>query len=188
MIQDGFYAFEPTAYAFGKLQQNLALNPELVPRVAAEQIMLTDSPDGPVETEIYSSWPLSDTGTVLHPKHLGRPESTAGSRAVRLDDYVESASIQRVDFIKLDVDGFERHVLGGSIETLKKYRPVMLMELSPYVLSEGGRSLEELLEILGTAGYQWYRLKSRMLLSSDATQLRMIVPDGASLNAIARPG
>src|SRR4051812_5528651 len=34
------YAFEPTDYAFQKLQKNLTLNPLLAARVTAEQIML----------------------------------------------------------------------------------------------------------------------------------------------------
>jgi FkbM family methyltransferase len=181
------YAFEPTVYAFGKLRQNLALNPELQSRVIAEQVMLTDRTDLPVEAEIYSSWPLFENRDGLHPKHLGRPESTLGSRAVRLDGYVEAASIKRIDFIKLDVDGFECHVLGGGMAALKTFRPVILMELSPYVLAERGRSLEELQDILRLAGYRLCRLDRDDTLPMDPAQLREIVPDGASLNVIARP-
>jgi FkbM family methyltransferase len=180
------YAFEPTVYAFDKLQKNLVLNPDLASRVTAEQIMLTDRDDGLPEAEIYSSWPL-DGGTGLHPKHLGRLESTAGSRAERLDDYVMAAPLKRVDFVKLDVDGFECHVLSGGMATLRNHRPVIIMELSPYTLTERGRSLEELLDILQRAEYRLYYLDGQRALPFDPAQLRTMVPDGASLNVIGRP-
>ncbi|MGB4780736.1 FkbM family methyltransferase, partial [Candidatus Methylomirabilis sp.] len=37
----------------------------------------------------------------------------------------------RVDFIKLDVEGAERQALIGSLDTLKRFRPVMIMEFNP---------------------------------------------------------
>jgi FkbM family methyltransferase len=181
------YAFEPTAYAFGKLEQNLALNPEILPRVVAEQIMLTNRADAAVETEIYSSWPLFDQPDRQHPKHLGRLESTRGSRALRLDDYVETAAIERLDFIKMDVDGFECHVLGGGTNALKRFRPTLLMELAPYLLAERGRSLDELLSILRAADYRLCPLNGDDALPMEPTPLQAMVSDGASMNVIARP-
>lgn len=180
------FAFEPTLYAFNKLQRNLSLNPDIASRVTAEQIMLTDDPDETIEAEVYSSWPL-DGGLGLHPKHLGRPESLTGSRAERLDDYLTNSGIERLDFIKLDVDGFECHVLGGSLTALKIFRPAILMELSPYVLRERGRSLEQLLGILKQAGYNLFRLNGKTALAGDPDSLQKLVPDGSSLNVIGRP-
>jgi FkbM family methyltransferase len=179
------YAFEPTVYAFHKLKRNLALNPDIASRVTAEQIMLTDRPDVEIKAEVYSSWPLSSDDQ-LHAKHLGRPESITGSRAERLDDYLIKTGIQRLDFIKLDVDGFECHVLGGSLATLQKFRPIILMELSPYVLTERGRSSTELLSIMKQSGYSFYHLDGKTALPDDSVRLQEMVPDGSSLNVIAR--
>jgi Met-10+ like-protein len=58
------YSFEPTLYAFEKLQKNLSLNRALASRVIAEQMMLTDC-GGECEAEIYSSWEERDfTGNI----------------------------------------------------------------------------------------------------------------------------
>jgi FkbM family methyltransferase len=179
-------AFEPTLYAFNKLQRNLALNADIASRVTVEQIMLTDRADETMEVEVYSSWPL-DGGRGLHAKHLGRPEALTGSRTERLDDYLTNAGIKRLDFVKLDVDGFECHVLGGGLTALKMFRPVILMELSPYVLSERGRSSAQLVSILKQAGYSLFRLDGKTELPDDAGLLQKLVPDGSSLNVIARP-
>lgn len=178
------YAFEPTAYAYGKLAQNLSLNPALAARVVAEQIMLVETAHAPVSPEIYASWPL-DGGANLHDAHLGRPESTAGARSATLDAY--TAAWARVSLIKLDVDGYECQVLGGGRELLAKHKPAIIMELAPYVLEERGASLEALLGLLATAGYALFDLDGVTPITGNAARLHVMIPRGASLNVIARP-
>lgn len=43
---------------------------------------------------------------------------------------LDSLNIQNVDFIKIDTEGCEEKVLGGAIETIKKWRPVILLEIN----------------------------------------------------------
>ena len=177
------YAFEPTQYAFGKLKKNLALNPELVNRVVAEQIRLTKSgADDP--GEIYSSWKVVGQES-RHQKHLGIPKSTEGARPATLDEYFENAGIQKLDFIKLDVDGFEVDVIKGGISTLRHFRPPICLELSPYVLEERGTSVEELLSELRESGYQLIDLKSRGSVMRPNGRLKMQIPDGSGINVLA---
>jgi hypothetical protein len=52
------YAFEPTDYAFPKLQANIAANPDLADRIHCCQIMHTNNTDGNRIPPLYSSWPL----------------------------------------------------------------------------------------------------------------------------------
>ena len=106
------YCFEPTDYAFKKLTANLALNPDLAARVVTSQTMFTDSQQAVVEP-IYSSWPLEGSKP-FHELHLGAAESTSGAQPLRLDDYLAAQNVARIDFIKMDVDGFECHVLGDA--------------------------------------------------------------------------
>ena len=178
------FAFEPTIFAHSKLLQNLALNPSLAAIVKPEQLMLAVSDSRTAELQIYSSWPLV-RGHSLHANHLGRLQPTKGARAISLDTYLRQARVPRVDFIKLDVDGFECEVLEGARHCLDVFRPTILMELAPYVLRERGASLPQLVDILGRSGYRFARLDGEGL-SIDTAALEKKISDGSSTNVIAR--
>jgi FkbM family methyltransferase len=179
------YAFEPTDYAFAKLRRNLRLNPVLEPRVAAIQAKLGRHNDLSPAGNIYSSWRVSGNEP-RHPKHFGIAQSTARATNLSLDDYCRTNSISRLDLIKLDVDGFESEVIQGGIRTLQQSRPVICMELAPYVLAERGSSLQELLSLLASCGYQLTSLK-RAPLTFEATELEERIPDGSSMNVLVMP-
>jgi FkbM family methyltransferase len=146
-------AFEPTDYAFAKLRRNVGLNPDLAPRVTCLQVLLTASPEETSLRPIHASWPLGGAGDV-HPLHRGRLMATAGASAATLDASVRDLGLERVDFIKLDVDGNELSVLSGAVETLGRFCPTMIMEFAPYVQAEGGPDrFPTLLSLLSGFGY-----------------------------------
>jgi FkbM family methyltransferase len=62
------------------------------------------------------------SGTELH---VRRSEV----HAVALDDWAES--LARLDFIKLDVEGAEAWVVRGADRTIRRHRPVLLVEYNP---------------------------------------------------------
>jgi FkbM family methyltransferase len=179
-------AFEPTDFAFHKLVTNVGLNPELASRIRMEQVMLMEQPGQQVEPRLYSSWPLSPQAD-LHGKHCGRFMDTKGARAMTLDEYLDQARIEKVSFIKMDVDGHECGVLRGSKATLTRHQPVIVMELAPYVLAETGHSVDELLAILESLGYGLAVMSNGRPLPADPRTLRALIPDGYSLQVLAKP-
>jgi FkbM family methyltransferase len=48
---------------------------------------------------------------------------------IRLDDFIIENNVHHVDFIKIDVEGHEYNVLKGASETLKRFKPVLLIEI-----------------------------------------------------------
>ena len=180
-------AFEPTDYAFAKLQANLALNPDLAPLVAAYQVMLVERSHADAVPELYSSWPLEPARVGTHVLHGGRLQTCTQARATSLDELLESERLDRVDLIKLDIDGHECPMLRGAARTLARFRPVIVMELSPYVLKEHGSGVAELVEILGTAGYALSDIGTGRSLPLDASLLESAIPIGGSRNVLACP-
>lgn len=179
------YAFEPTDYAFAKLNANVAANPDLVSRVTACQIMLTER-DGEAIPPLYSSWPLANEDNV-HALHGGRLMPAGNARAMSLDTFLAEAGVGHVDLVKIDVDGFECGLLRGAQKTLAHMRPILVMELSPHQLDENDSSIGELVEVLKTAGYILEDLASGKPLPMSGSALGAMIPYGGSRNAIARP-
>ena len=178
-------AFEPTDFAFRKLQRNIDLNPSLKSRVEAFHCFLTVSDETTVPDAIYSSWPLAMI-TGLHPKHLGREMQTELARARSLDGILAEHAGHRVQLVKLDVDGFECDVLRGATSLLRDTRPIFVMELAPYVLEERGASLDQLLSYFLPNGYLFYDERTQKRLPSSAKELQGLVANGESINVIAR--
>jgi len=177
-------AFEPTDYAFFKLCKNVAANPTLAGRVKCLQTMLGDHLDGTTPS-LYSSWPLAQENG-LHAEHRGKLMSTHGASVTTLDSVLDALSVDRVDFIKADIDGFECQMLRGASRCLSRWHPVLVMELSPYVLEEQGDSVEELLRILVEHGYSIYALDGGTQISTDPKAIRRMIPTGAGINVLAR--
>lgn len=184
--QGRVFAFEPTDTACAKLKQNLALNPELEARTDVHQVLLAAETTAPLDPEIYASWPLKRDPTV-HPKHRGRLMTSLNATVDTLDMFVQRQSIDRLDVIKMDVDGHEYPVLRGALNVLQRFRPVIVMEMSPYVHAENHQDFAALVELLRDVGYLFYDASTWKLLPSHADELDTLIPDGASINVIARP-
>ncbi len=178
-------ALEPTCFAHDKLCANVALNSELSPQITIDQVMLVGTSETVLEPALYSSWPLAPDQQE-HSKHGGKAMSTAGALTVTLDDYIDSKKIESVNLVKLDVDGFEVEVLRGGATFFQRQHPVIIMELAPYTLEERGESVEELLSLLDGAGYRLSDQETGKPLSCDPADLRSLVPDGGSINVVAK--
>jgi len=175
--------FEPTEFAFQKLLANANRNPDLAGRMTLVQAMLVAAATEAVPERLYSSWPLT-SGNDLHALHRGRPMTTHGARATTLDAALEEAGVARVNFVKMDVDGYECSVLRGARETLR-HQPTILLELAPYALDETGANIEELVRILAGAGYALAELGSERRIPLDGQAIRALVPSGSSMNVLA---
>jgi hypothetical protein len=49
---------------------------------------------------------------------------------VNADEYIAGLNLERIDIIKIDVEDFEKYLVLGLQETLKKYRPTVIMEFT----------------------------------------------------------
>lgn len=180
-------AFEPTDYAYIKLQRNLSLNPSLRSMVSSVQALLVATGEEQKPESIPSSWSLEapNLDDHIHPVHKGTYNSLRGAATTQLDQWVAANHLNRLDFVKMDVDGFEVDVLEGAKHTLKYFRPVIMMELAPYVFKERGRSFEEPICLLCCFGYQAREVNGNYLELTP--ELERVIPNGGSINVILRP-
>jgi FkbM family methyltransferase len=180
-------SFEPTAFAFAKLRRNLDLNPQIAGRVTALQYFLTGGNGDALPPSVFSNWSLQRSAEA-HEKHLGVPMATAGARSATLDSVLAEQAVEKVDLIKLDVDGFECDVLAGASNMMRRDRPTFVMEIMPYGLVEQGASLEQLLSFFLPFGYRFYDERTEIAFPTHVKTLERMIGEGASRNVIARLG
>lgn len=79
--------------------------------------------------------------------------------AVRLDDYCQKLGVDRIDFMKIDVEGMEALVLDGARKMFREKRVGLVMiEICPVNLRSVGLSPELLFNAITRTGYSAYTL------------------------------
>ncbi|MFM7079569.1 MAG: FkbM family methyltransferase, partial [Bacteroidota bacterium] len=66
----------------------------------------------------------------------------------KLDDILEIKNLTKVDLIKIDVEGFEMEVLKGAELTIRKFNPILFIELDDNNLKNQKSSANELVIFL----------------------------------------
>ncbi|MBK9153857.1 MAG: FkbM family methyltransferase [Chloracidobacterium sp.] len=73
-------------------------------------------------------------------------------KVVRLDEFIETNDIKRVDLMKVDVETHEAEVLEGMGQYLDRFRPTLLIEI---LNDEVGKAVENIVRNLG---YSYYNI------------------------------
>lgn len=82
-------------------------------------------------------------------------EGIISVQSARIDDLIQSRGIERIDLVKMDVEGAERPALKGMCELLSSVRPLVICEWHPLIAGldyeEAFNSFNYSCELLGSA-------------------------------------
>ncbi len=157
------HAFEPDPRAFAQLRDNVALSRSRsvvrLNNVALGRSSGTLPLYTAYNTQLSSLHPISPD---FLPRQ-GEPSASGGQCQVpvtTLDAYAGMAGLERVDVIKLDVEGSEFDVLRGGERIIRMgmVPPVLFVELNPGADRQAGFSVHEMIAWLDAkVGYHLYR-------------------------------
>ena len=129
-LSENVYAFEPSPTTFEFLEMNIAKSGKT--NVFPQNIGAGEKPGEYTLTFA----PSNRSGAYISNQTQASAGHTIEKVIIRkLDDVVNSLDIQNIDFIKIDVEGFEGHVLRGAKKTLSSFRPLVVLELNHWCLN-----------------------------------------------------
>ena len=141
------YAFEPDPKNYALMEKTVALNN--VTNIIPVKLALGDTAS---EGELVSNGMCAN----LLSRDYGLGQNERSVKIVRLDDYVKENGIEP-GLIKTDLEGFEMHFLRGAFDTIKKYRPILI--LSIYHSADDFFGMKPLIESLDL-GYKFRLFKA----------------------------
>ncbi|GAB6039353.1 hypothetical protein JCM17961_00260 [Endothiovibrio diazotrophicus] len=130
------HAFEPTSESYAMLRRTIDRNG------LSERVTAVNSAVGEYDGEVAMAASISGA-----PWAFAASSGDSVAAVTTLDSYCRREGVERVDFIKLDVEGFEECVLRGARETIEKHRPVLAVSL--YHSSKDILELPKLVRDLG---------------------------------------
>jgi FkbM family methyltransferase len=148
-------AFEPSPRERKKLNRHLSLNRSR--NVEVLGCALGES-DGIANLYVVNG--LDSGCNSLQPPDTDSPTSAVAVRVRKLDEVLAQVKAEKIDFIKLDVEGGELGVLKGAEELLKRVpRPVILCEVLEPRTRPWGYPARFIIEHLVQRDFVWFELE-----------------------------
>lgn len=153
------YAFEPVAETFAELEANLATEERATPVRAALG-------GAPGEAAIHvnacagtsSMLPATARNLGYHPDKIA-PRRIETVPVVTLDAWAADAGVEAVDFLKLDLQGYELEALSGADRLLRESVRAVYSEAQLVELYEGAAQFSDLDHFLRDRGFVLYRIQ-----------------------------
>jgi FkbM family methyltransferase len=115
------YSFEFLPENLAIFEQNMSLNPELSQRIHLVKMPLWSKSGEQLFVE------GTGPGTRVSP-NTSRPDA-ARLETLTIDDLVRSETLERIDFIKMDIEGAELESLRGAENTIRQFRPKLAISV-----------------------------------------------------------
>lgn len=143
---------EPTPLAQSYLRRNIERN-RVADKVVVFDGLVTENPGSYDLHVIPGKEEYSSLGNIVHQSTQGETFKVIQVAGETVDNLVDRFGV-RPGFVKIDTEGAELFVLRGAIQTLRRERPVLLMELSDRLLASLGCSSQQVFDLLRENGYR----------------------------------
>ena len=147
-------AFEPNPQTFHWLCENLHRN-GLLDRVRAVQLAALDT-IGDARLSV-PRWEESVLATLAPPRYF-EVDQVVPVRTTTLDGFLSEHPLDRIDVLKIDTEGAEQLVLRGARDTIRTFRPILIVECAKLATRQFGYECRETLALIAEYGYRCERV------------------------------
>lgn len=152
------YSFEPQHAVFQQLAGNVAINnlynvyTHNMGLGAANEYVTFNEPD-------YFNNCDFGTFTLKNQNHVPRTSQSMVVEVRTLDSFMELYQVERIDLLKIDVEGMDIEVLTGAQQAIKMFRPAIFIEHNDNKVSVK----DEIIEFLSPYGYDFEVIGNNIL-------------------------
>ncbi len=127
------------------------------------QCGVSDKPKKLKNVKMLQSWILCGEGEQykypVSPGALALQPEPFDTDLITLDDYC--VDFTRLDLLKIDVEGYDWKVLRGGAKTIRKYRPIIIIELSLYIKDIEKKDIIHFIDYLYNMEYDIFDLQNK---------------------------
>jgi FkbM family methyltransferase len=145
------FAFEPDKFNIERITNNMHLNPDLSDNIIIEDLLLWN------KNELIDFYEAGTVGSSA----VWMPDNAhcVKKQAVTIDYWVSNNKIQKLDFIKMDIEGAEIEALEGCVDTINNLKPNFAIASYHYV--DGEQTYIKLEKFFKKMNYPYKTVKFR---------------------------
>lgn len=167
LTQGRVLAFEPVDFFYNLLKENIARNN--FKNIETFHYGLSNEVK---QLPIY----MGHTGAGEHEGLATIFQSDQRARFIQnieleiLDEQLPALALQRIDFMKIDVEGAEMLVLKGALKTIERFKPLIMLEINQATYQAAGYTVPDVIRFFADLGYTLHVMtKSGTLKAVTAT-------------------
>ena len=145
------HAFEPDRFNIDRINNNRQLNKDLPDNIKIEELLLWN------ENKLVDFYEAGTVGSSA--VWIPDADKCVQKQAVRIDDWVAENNIQKLDFIKMDIEGAEIEALGGCMQTIENLKPNFA--IASYHIVDGEATYIKVEEFFKKIGYPYKTVRFR---------------------------
>jgi len=175
--KSGFiFAFEPTKHFCTVLKNNLDEN-----KINNVEVLEYGLSNKQQDLEIFIG---PSSATIHEPEGYEVIEGKEIIKLSTLDEFIKNKNLNRIDFIKIDVDGHEPSFFEGAWSTLDKFSPIILCEISHLHYLTAGTTAWDFYREVKKHNYNIYHEDTLEIMDTENTFLRKCANFDRSTNII----
>lgn len=147
------YSIEPSRITFENLLRNIKYKENIVPLSVAVSNANELLSFYECDNDVMSGLKNTDRSSITYINKVP---------AVKMDDLANMLNIQKLDFVKIDVEGLETEVIEGFVNTLSKFKPIIFCEI--YSGTNSNPDSNKTISLISSLGYNTFVLKGDALV------------------------